>query len=450
MSVVKDSDGKEYIIFNESELYDDNEMGKKIEDFEILQILGKGSYGFVAKIRSKKNKKIYAMKQINLEKVSSEKEKELCLQEITLLQQLNHSNVNRYYKTFNYNPYIYIIMEFMDNGDISGFINAHNKFKIPVREEEVWNILLQCLNALSYIHKRGVIHRDIKPANLYMTNDKTIKLGDFGVSAKINNFNQSIRENYSNGTVVGTPLYMSPEMINNRGYDNKTDVYSLGCTIHEICFYQLPRKAMPGPNNTISFINVPKKENSNYYSQQLINIINRMIELDPKKRPDSEQLCEMVKNEYIKTFLKTSSISSVVRCMYSLPKLTNIFFKNKNYICDNSVPKPISRGYLDIITNISNNINNKFNQFKEVLATEYPRLNSDDEIDPKFIVGLLLEKIHKELNKTQPMKNNQLQYIMTSAFNGQDEDQSNKNEMIQKFVSNFVQNFNSCISNFFF
>ena len=450
MSVVKDSDGKEYIIFNESELYDDNEMGKKIEDFEILQILGKGSYGFVAKIRSKKNKKIYAMKQINLEKVSSEKEKELCLQEITLLQQLNHSNVNRYYKTFNYNPYIYIIMEFMDNGDISGFINAHNKFKIPVREEEVWNILLQCLNALSYIHKRGVIHRDIKPANLYMTNDKTIKLGDFGVSAKINNFNQSIRENYSNGTVVGTPLYMSPEMINNRGYDNKTDVYSLGCTIHEICFYQLPRKAMPGPNNTISFINVPKKENSNYYSQQLINIINRMIELDPKKRPDSEQLCEMVKNEYIKTFLKTSSISSVVRCMYSLPKLTNIFFKNKNYICDNSVPKPISRGYLDIITNISNNINNKFNQFKEVLATEYPRLNSDDEIDPKFIVGLLLEKIHKELNKTQPMKNNQLQYIMTSAFNGQDEDQSNKNEMIQKFVSNFVQNFNSCISNLFF
>ena len=262
MSVVKDSDGKEYIIFNESELYDDNEMGKKLEDFEILQILGKGSYGFVAKIRSKKNKKIYAMKQIDLGKVSSEKEKELCLQEITLLQQLNHTNVNKCYKTFNCNPYIYIIMYFMDNGDISGFINAHNKFKIPVREEEVWNILLQCLNALSYIHKRGVIHRDIKPANLYMTNDKTIKLGDFGVSAKINNFNKSLRENYSNGTVVGTPLYMSPEMINNKGYDNKTDVYSLGCTIHEICFYQLPRKAIPAMNNAIGFIDIPIKENN--------------------------------------------------------------------------------------------------------------------------------------------------------------------------------------------
>ena len=76
-----------------------------------------------------------------------------------------------------------------------------------------------------------------------------------------------------------------------------------------------------------------------------------MIELDPKKRPDSEQLREMVKNEYIKTFLKTSSISSVVRCMYSLPRLTSVFFKNKNNICDNSSPKPISKGYFDIILN---------------------------------------------------------------------------------------------------
>ena len=97
---VKDSEGKEYLLFYESELYDYKEMRDKLEDFEILQILGKGSYGVVAKKRSIKNKKIYAMKQINLNKVGSDKERQLCKQEINLLQQLNHPNKNKYYKSF--------------------------------------------------------------------------------------------------------------------------------------------------------------------------------------------------------------------------------------------------------------------------------------------------------------------------------------------------------------
>ena len=151
---INDSEGKEYIIFNESELYDDNEMGNDLEDFEILQILGKGSYGFVAKIRSLKNKKIYAMKQIDLSKIGTDKEKKLCIQEIDILKELKHPNINKYHKTLKKNDCIYIIMEFMNNADISSFINAHKKFKKPVKEEEVWNILLQSMNALAYIHQK--------------------------------------------------------------------------------------------------------------------------------------------------------------------------------------------------------------------------------------------------------------------------------------------------------
>ncbi len=329
MSVVtvKDSEGKEYLVFDESELYDDKEMGDKFEDFEILQILGKGSYGFVAKIRSLKNKKIYAMKQIDLDKVGSNKEKQLCKQEITLLQQLDHPNINKYYKSFESNNCLYIIMEFMDNGDISGFIDAHKKFKKPVREEEVWNILLQSMNALSYIHKKNIIHRDIKPANLFMTNEKTIKIGDFGVSAKVQSFQTSVREeNFFNNTIVGTPLFMSPEMLNNSDYDQKTDVYSMGCAIFELCYFQPPRKAIPSEiPGLILFTELKISENKDYYSQQLKNIINKMIEISPDKRPTSEQICAEIRNEYIKTFLKTSSISSVLRCLYSLPNLTKVF-----------------------------------------------------------------------------------------------------------------------------
>ena len=447
---VKDSEGKEYLIFDELELYDDKDMGNNLEDFEILQILGKGSYGFVAKIRSKKNKKIYAMKQIDLSKVGSDKERQLCKQEISLLDQLNHPNINKYYKTIIENNCLYIIMEFMDNGDISGFINAHKKFKKPVREEEVWNILLQSMNALSYIHEKKIIHRDIKPANLFMTNDKIIKIGDFGVSAKMESIKTSVRgENGFSGTIVGTPIFMSPEMLNNEEYGQKTDVYSMGCSIFEICYFQPPRKAVPSEFG-ITFKDNPITENKNCYSKQLNNIINLMIELNPDKRHTSKEICQMVRNEYIKTFLKTSSLSSVIRCLYSLPRLNRVFLKNQNIINDNSSSKRISKGFLDMILKIQKNINNKFNELKEILATENPKLNSDDEIDPRFIVALLLEKMHKELNKTRQIDKNEDQYIITSTFNGQDEDKSNKPEMIDKFVKHFTENFNSFISNLFF
>ena len=447
---VKDSEGKEYILFDESELYDDKEMGDTLEDFEILQILGNGSYGFVAKARSLKNKKVYAMKKIDLNKLGSDKERELCQREMKLLENLHHPNINKYYKTLEKDGCIYIIMEFMDNGDLGGFIKAHKQFKKPVKEEEVWNILLQSMNALSYIHSKKVIHRDIKPENLFMTNEKTIKLGDFGVSAKMESLKTSIKEesNFS-GTIVGTPLFMSPEILNKNEYDQKTDVYSMGCTIFELCYFQPPRKAVSSHYPPmIILIDLKIKENENYYSEQLKNILYEMIEMDPNKRPSSEEICEKVRKEYTKTFIKTSSLSSVVRCLYSFPRLTKSVLNLENELNDNNnASKRVTKGYINMIKKIKNNINNQFNEFKETLATDNPIFNNDDEIDPRFIMAFLLEKMHKELNKVRSFKSKDDQYIITSAFNGQDEDSSNKMEMLEKFVKHFSENFNSFISN---
>jgi serine/threonine protein kinase len=94
------------------------------------------------------------------------------------------------------------------------------------------------MNALEYIHSQNVIHRDIKPANLFMTNDKTIKIGDFGVAAKMAGMKTNINNaaNFS-GTVVGSPMFMSPEMIREEEYDKKTDVYSMGIAMYELCFF---------------------------------------------------------------------------------------------------------------------------------------------------------------------------------------------------------------------
>jgi len=452
VSTIKDQEGKQYLIFDESELYDDNEMGDKLEDFEILQILGKGSYGFVAKVRSNKNNKIYAMKQIDLNKINSQKEIDLCKREVLVLQKMNHPNINKYHKSFSINNCLYIIMEFMNNGDLAGFIKAHEKFNKPVREEEVWNILLQSMNALEYIHSNNVIHRDIKPANLFMTNDKTIKIGDFGVAAKIADIKSSMRGGGFTGTVVGSPMFMSPEILREEDYDKKTDVYSMGISMYELCFFQSPRKAGMSLNGDVVFVDVTLTKNQNLYSPQLLMILKKMIEVDKNKRPSSSELCQMIRAQYIKTFLKTSSLSAVTRCLYSLPFLTKYLMKTK---LDNSSPHPITQGYIQAIQQIQNNINDKFNQFKEILAIHNPKFNSDEEIDPDLIVGFLLEKIHKELNNIKNSQSSQIlvnepQYLINSTFDGQDEDKSNKNEMLERFFRHFIKNFNSPISNGFF
>ena len=444
VSTIKDQDGKQYIIFDESELYDDSEMGDKLEDYEIQQILGKGSYGFVAKVRSKRNNKIYAMKQIDLSKVGSPKEVELCKREVLVLQKLNHPNINKYYRSFSTNNCLYLIMEFMDNGDLSGFIKAHEKFNKPVREVEVWNILQQSMNALEYIHSQNVIHRDIKPANLFMTNDKTIKIGDFGVAAKMAGMKTNVNTNPNfSGTVVGSPMFMSPEMLREEEYDKKTDVFSMGIAMYELCFFQSPKKAGMTLDGNIILKNVPLTKNQNYYSKQLLTILQSMITENKNQRPTSSQLCQTIRAQYIQAFLKTSSLSSVTRCL-SLLRLRNNLMK----IEINENIHPITKGFLNAVQQIENNINDKFNQFKEVLAIHNPKLNSDTEIDPVYIVAYLLEKIHKETNKVNQTNNDE--YVINSVFNGMDEDKSSKNEMFEKFFKYFLDNFNSQVSNLFF
>ena len=446
MSTIKDSEGKEYIIFDESELYDDKKMGDSLQDFEILQILGKGSYGFVAKIRSKKNKKIYAMKKIDFSQIGSKEEKYLCEQEIILLQKLEHPNVNKYYKSFKESDCLYIIIEFMDNGDIDGFIQAHKQFNSPATEDEVWNILLQSMNALYYIHSNNIIHRDIKPANLFMTNYKVIKIGDFGVSAILKK-DQPKRE-----TMVGTPFYMSPEILNKEKYDNTTDVYSLGFSIFELCYFDAPRIAMLDPMNEGKYIfrNKEIKFNKDYYSNDLKTIINKMIK--PKNRPNSKQIYEELRRTYTRKLVKISSLSAVTRCLYSFSSLTKFFLEEKKQSLLQKEKLHVTKGYINLIEKYKNrdNKNDGITSFKEILSLENPKFNSEEELDPRFILTIIMEKMHKELNKEQKIELKQKQYIINSTFNGQDEDKSNHAEMMEKFVKYFTMNFNSLISNSFF
>ena len=420
--LIRDIKGKEQLVFKRDKGNELDDMGNKVDDFEILQVLGEGSFGYIAKVKSRLNHKIYAMKKIDISKIKEEKVTKLMMNETKILSDLNNPLIVKYYKTFNEDGALFILMEFMDNGDIGGIFKASKTLEKPIPEEKIYDIFIQSMKALTYIHSLNLIHRDIKPDNLFITVDGNVKLGDFGVSAALkkedenknnNNFNNvselnrnkeiSVGNITSSNTVVGTPLYMSPEMLNYLKYDLKTDVYSMGVTFFILCYWDFPRKPAMDLNLELKIVDLPIQHNENFYSPELKNIILKMIEKDKSKRPTSEQALNMLIQEFNKKYAKVSSIGSVLCGLYSLKELSDFFTKNENqtFIQNNKQNKPISFSFLYGINCIKNIVNIDWNSslynIKSIFTEDNNIYSENKEMDPRHILSYLLRKMNKEL-----------------------------------------------------
>ena len=449
--LIRDIKGKEQLVFKRDKGNELDDMGSKVDDFEILQVLGEGSFGYIAKVKSRLNHKIYAMKKIDISKIKEEKVTKLMMNETKILSDLNNPLIVKYYKTFNEDGALFILMEFMDNGDIGGIFKASKTLEKPITEEKIYDIFIQSMKALTYIHSLNLIHRDIKPDNLFITVDGNVKLGDFGVSAALkkedenknnNNFNNvselnrnkeiSVGNITSSNTVVGTPLYMSPEMLNYLKYDLKTDVYSMGVTFFILCYWDFPRKPAMDLNLELKIVDLPIQHNENFYSPELKNIILKMIEKDKSKRPTSEQALNMLIQEFNKKYAKVSSIGSVLCGLYSLKELSDYFTKNENqtFIQNNKQNKPISFSFLYGINCIKNIVNIDWNSslynIKSIFTEDNNIYSENKEMDPRHILSYLLRKMNKELAQ---QKNN-IQRADTI-----DLEDINKDKALQKFLN---------------
>ena len=191
----------------------------------------------VCKIIRKRDRKLLIWKEMNLEGIPKN-EKKLIENEINILRELNHPNIVKQYETLtdDSNSKLYIVMEYCKKGDLDKLILKSKNNKKVVDEELIWDILVQTLNALKYIHnEKKIIHRDIKPSNIFLDKNYNIKLGDFGLNRKY--FNE-----YANA-ILGTPLYMAPEMLEKKHYNDEVDIWALGCSIYELTNYVVPFEA---------------------------------------------------------------------------------------------------------------------------------------------------------------------------------------------------------------
>ncbi|TIA72143.1 hypothetical protein E3P81_02947 [Wallemia ichthyophaga] len=301
-----------------------------LEEFESIEVIGQGSFGKIRKVRRKKDGMVFARKELDFDKMSDRDRKQI-VAEVNILRELDHTNIVAYHERYvdREGGMLYILMEFCGGGDLQSIIKSCKRSNTLLPEDTIWSYISQLAGALDHCHRRGgvvgggqklerrpsqhdvaaanqqILHRDLKPEN---DNSGNLKLGDFGLSkaTQIGEFAK---------TYVGTPYYMSPELMKDMPYDHKSDIWSLGCVVYELAclnppFYeakthaQLQDKILQG--------RIPRL--SRFYSPMLDDMIRRMLSPNPRDRPSASQILE---HDKIKLQMRTVELNKMAASIAS-------------------------------------------------------------------------------------------------------------------------------------
>ena len=259
-----------------------------MENYELVCQIGKGNFGRISKIIRKSDQKTLIWKELDYGQMS-EKEKEQIVSEVNILRELKHPNIVRYYDRIidKKHSRIYIIMEYCEGGDLNQLIKRCKKTGEFIAEDIIWKIFTQVLLAIHVIHnhKEGkILHRDIKPSNVFLDKDNNVKLGDFGLSRELSNESKFA---YSH---VGTPYYMSPEQIDETKYNEKSDIWSLGCFLYELTTFHPPFEAKNQIMLAMRIKSGKVDKINKRYSEELWRVITWMLTVNYNNRPSSEDL----------------------------------------------------------------------------------------------------------------------------------------------------------------
>jgi serine/threonine kinase 3 len=266
---------------------DDNELKKTPNDvFQIVNKLGEGSYGSVHRAIHKSSGTVLAVKKVPLDTDLQE-----IIKEITIMQQCDSCYVVKYYGSYFENSDLWIVMEYCGAGSVSDIMRLRRK---TLDELEMGAIIRDTLLGLSYLHSLKKIHRDIKAGNILLNLQGHAKLADFGVAGQLTD--TIVKRN----TVIGTPFWISPEVIQEIGYDTKADIWSLGITAIEMAEGRPPHADMH-PMRAIFIIpteSPPALKRPLEWSQRFNDFIAHCLVKKPEERTAAD---ELLKHEFITT-----------------------------------------------------------------------------------------------------------------------------------------------------
>ncbi|CAH0555505.1 unnamed protein product [Brassicogethes aeneus] len=246
-----------------------------------ISILGKGTFGTVHLCERIHNKQKIVVKVINSDLEGEQLR--AAKNEVAILKSLSHPNIIQYFDNFTKGNTFYIVMEYATKGSLFDLISKSrpNYFQ----PQFVMDLFCQILMGLEHIHSKKVIHRDLKCENIFLTgvSDNVIKIGDFGISKKILTTKKT-------QTIIGTCNYLAPEVCDGKPYDVKSDIWSLGCILYELCALE---KMFEGTlsNVVLSIANGKIKcVNTAFYGDEMQDLITMMLQVNPDHRPDTKAL----------------------------------------------------------------------------------------------------------------------------------------------------------------
>ena len=356
-----------------------------MDGFNILSKIGEGSYSTVLKVQRIEDGNIYALKRVKFYKLS-EKEKENALNEIRILASVKNKNVISYKEAFfdEKDSSLGIVMEYADKGDLFQLITERKKTKNYFTEQEVWKIFIQLLNGLKALHDFKILHRDIKSANVFLFKGGICKLGDLNVS--------KVARKGLGYTQTGTPYYASPEVWEEKPYDSKSDVWSLGCVMYETITLRPPfqaksmeelyKKVMRG-----NYPRIPKK-----YSEDLSDAIKLMIQVEAGARPSCEELLKMpMITKRIEFFNNNKDIDITEEQNESINKkfelLKTIMVPNKLENLAKNLPKPNydTEGNIRSFQNSNRNVHKQYGSLTLSNTDLLPNIKKDKIIIKNYI-----------------------------------------------------------------
>ena len=353
--------------FEESEESENTLIEEKIinsnDDIEIVKyskgrFLGEGAFAKCYELTCLENNKLFAAKIIPKSLLGKSKSKEKLIKEIKIHKFLKYINIVNFDHYFEDNKNIYILLELCQNKTLRELLKKRAK----LTELEVQYYLIQLIKALKYLHSKKIIHRDLKLSNIFLTEKMELKLGDFGLSVKLD-FDSEKRN-----SICGTPNYIAPEILNKKSYQYEVDIWSLGIIIYTLLIGK-------NPFNSKEVKNIYKKiKNLDYsfpedctISKEAKNLIEQILVLDPSERINLEQIMNhdfFKLGNNIPKLLPTSTL-------YSKP--------NIDYIRQ-FMPEADENGVVNKKIKTNNNLKNYFELEKEdEILFKGKEYNYDDE-----------------------------------------------------------------------